>query len=122
MKAPSKTGKTGARRARVLGTRESRKETLMRDLVIKYLSKGGSRRGFVTGLTKAGLTMTAAQSVLASVSTVTYGQGGPQPAPPAAATGGAARAGAAANIPVKSFEGPGGAAFAEQLIASGVKY
>src|SRR2546423_15488767 len=94
----------------------------MRDLVVKYLSKGVSRRGFVTGLTKAGLTMTAAQSVLASVSTVTYGQGGPQPAPPAAATGGAARAGAAANIPVKSFEGPGGAAFAEQLIASGVKY
>ena len=36
----------------------------MRELVVKYLSKGVSRRGFVTGLTKAGLTMTAAQSVL----------------------------------------------------------
>ena len=46
----------------------------MRELVVKYLSKGVSRRGFVTGLTKAGLTMTAAQSVLASVSTVSYGQ------------------------------------------------
>ena len=42
----------------------------MRDLVVKYLSKGVSRRSFVTGLTKAGLTMTAAQSVLSSVSTV----------------------------------------------------
>ncbi len=42
----------------------------MRELVVKYLSKGVSRRNFVTGLTKAGLTMTAAQSVLSSVSTV----------------------------------------------------
>ena len=38
----------------------------MRDLVVKYLSKGVSRRNFVTGLTKAGLTMTAAQSSRAS--------------------------------------------------------
>src|SRR5438309_6805783 len=110
MKAPSKTGKTGARRARVLGTRESRKETLMRDLVVKYLSKGVSRRGFVTGLTKAGLTMTAAQSVLSSVSTVSYAQSAPE-------VGGGAPIG-----PVKAFQGTGGAAFAEQLIASGVKY
>ena len=43
----------------------------MRDLVVKYLAKGVSRRNFVTGLTKAGLTMTAAQSVLSSVSSVT---------------------------------------------------
>jgi benzoylformate decarboxylase len=86
----------------------------MRDLVIKYLAKDVSRRGFVTGLTKAGLTMTAAQSVLASVSTVTQAQTGPQPTAPAPA--------AAASVPVKSFEGSGGAAFAEQLIASGVKY
>ncbi len=78
----------------------------MRDLVVKYLSKGVSRRNFVTGLTKAGLTMTAAQSVLSSVSSVTMAQ-----TAPAAATG-----------PVKPFEGHGGAAFAEQLIASGVKY
>jgi thiamine pyrophosphate-dependent acetolactate synthase large subunit-like protein len=86
----------------------------MRDLVIKYLAKDVSRRGFVTGLTKAGLTMTAAQSVLASVSTVTHAQGAPEPRAPAAA--------AAATVPVKPFEGSGGAAFAEQLIASGVKY
>jgi benzoylformate decarboxylase len=77
----------------------------MRDLVVKYLSKGVSRRNFVTGLTKAGLTMTAAQSVLSSVSTVTLAQAAPS-----------------AAGPVKTFEGHGGAAFAEQLIASGVKY
>ncbi len=101
----------------------------MRELVVKYLSKGVSRRGFVTGLTKAGLTMTAAQSVLASVSTVSYGQAGPQapePAsgPGAAAAGAAARTGvaAAAAGPVKAFQGTGGAMIAEQLIASGVKY
>src|SRR6516225_7370420 len=94
----------------------------MRDLVIQYLSKGVSRRGFVTGLTKAGLTMTAAQSVLASVSTVTNAQTGPTPgsAPSAAASGGPA--GATTTLPVKQFQGTGGAAFAEQLIASGVKY
>src|SRR5215510_11882489 len=77
----------------------------MRDLVVKYLSKGVSRRNFVTGLTKAGLTMTAAQSVLSSVSTVTLAQTAPT-----------------AAGPVKTFEGHGGAAFAEQLIACGVKY
>src|SRR5919204_6198101 len=80
----------------------------MRDLVVKYLAKGVSRRNFVTGLTQAGLTMTAAQSVLSSVSTVTLAQTSPP-------------AGAAAG-PVKSFEGTGGAAFVEQVIASGVKY
>ena len=37
----------------------------MRELVVKYLSSGMSRRQFVGGLTKAGLTVTAAQSVLA---------------------------------------------------------
>src|SRR5437763_14235618 len=90
----------------------------MRELVVKYLSKGISRRSFVTGLTQAGLTMTAAQSVLSSVSTVSQAQVGPTPAAPAAG------AGVPATVagPVKSFQGPGGAAFAEQLIASGVKY
>jgi benzoylformate decarboxylase len=82
------------------------------------LSKGISRRSFVTGLTQAGLTMTAAQSVLSSVSTVSQAQVGPTPAAPAA--GG--RVPASVAGPVKTFEGPGGAAFAEQLIASGVKY
>src|SRR5436190_5517 len=92
----------------------------MRELVVKYLSKGVSRRGFVTGLTKAGLTLTAAQGVLASVSTVSYGQTGPAPTPPAGAAAGTAATVAAG--PVKAFQGTGGAAFAEQLIASGVKY
>src|SRR5437764_1494334 len=91
----------------------------MRELVVQYLSKGVSRRGFVTGLTKAGLTMTAAQSVLASVSTVTYAQSGPQTPPAAAAAPAGGPAGATV---VKPFQGTGGAAFAEQLIASGVKY
>src|SRR5215510_13814566 len=77
----------------------------MRDLVVKYLSKGVSRRNFVTGLTKAGLTMTAAQSVLSSVSTVTLAQTAPS-----------------AAGPVKSFEGHGGAAFADQLISADLQY
>src|SRR2546423_5583324 len=91
----------------------------MRDLVVKYLSKGISRRGFVTGLTQAGLTRAAAQSGLSSVSTVTHGQVGPAPPPPA---GGGAAGPTAVVGPVKQFQGTGGAAFAEQLIASGVKY
>src|SRR5215204_3582936 len=101
------------------------RERNMRELVVKYLSKGVSRRGFVTGLTKAGLTMTAAQSVLASVSTVSYGQTPAEPLTPGAAPGaaaGGAGSPAAAAGPVKAFQGPGGAAFVEQLIASGVKY
>jgi thiamine pyrophosphate-dependent acetolactate synthase large subunit-like protein len=92
----------------------------MRELVAKYLSKGISRRGFVSGLTKAGLTMTAAQSVLSSVSSVAQAQ-----VPVAAPAAGAATVPAAAAVAsgaVKSFQGTGGAAFAEQLIASGVKY
>jgi benzoylformate decarboxylase len=97
----------------------------MRDLVVKYLSKGVSRRKFVTGLTQAGLTMTAAQSVLSSVSDVALAQTGPTAMPPA---GGAAAGGAAVTMPatvagpVKAFQGHGGGAFVEQLIASGVKY
>jgi thiamine pyrophosphate-dependent acetolactate synthase large subunit-like protein len=88
----------------------------MRELVVKYLAKGISRRGFVTGLTQAGLTMTAAQSVLSSVSTVSNAQVGPT----APAAGGSTPASVVG--PVKPFQGPGGAAFVEQLIASGVKY
>jgi len=89
----------------------------MRDLVVQYLSKGISRRSFMTGLTQAGLTMTAAESVLSSVSTVQA-----QTAPQAAATGGPAGATTVVGSNVKPFQGPGGAAFVEQLIASGVKY
>ncbi len=79
----------------------------MRKLVSRYLSSTSmSRRSFVNGLTKTGLTLAAAKSVLSSVSAV---------AAEDAAPGAAAAA-------VKPFQGPGGACFAEQLIASGVKY
>ena len=98
----------------------------MRDLVARYLSERISRRGFVGGLTKAGLSATAAQSVLTAVASVSsgYAQGaGPQagsapavPAPAPAAPVATAVAG------VKPFQGTGGAAFAEQLIGCGVKY
>ena len=46
----------------------------MRELVTRYLHHSLSRRGFVRGLTKAGLTATAAQSVLGSVSSVSLAQ------------------------------------------------
>src|SRR3954466_3334146 len=101
----------------------------MRELVAQYLSHSISRRRFVGGLTKAGLTATAAQSVLTAVTSVSYAQGaGPQPnPPPAAAAAPAAARGAGAPAAsvvagVKPFQGPGGAAFADQLIACGVKY
>jgi benzoylformate decarboxylase len=106
----------------------------MRELVVQYLSDSISRRGFMKGLTKAGLTVTAANAVLTSVSSVTLAQT-PEPIPPAAtppapaqapgapaAPPAAARSGAAAIAGVKQFQGAGGACFAEQLIASGVKY
>src|SRR6195256_1712983 len=98
----------------------------MRELVAQYLSHSISRRRFVGGLTKAGLTATAAQSVLTAVTSVSYAQGaGPQPNPPPAAPAAAPAASApAASVVagVKPFQGPGGAAFADQLIACGVKY
>ena len=67
----------------------------MRELVVKYLNKQMSRRSFVGNLTKAGITMTAAQGVLASVSSVSVAQTGPAPIPPAGAAAAAAVAGAA---------------------------
>jgi Thiamine pyrophosphate enzyme, N-terminal TPP binding domain len=100
----------------------------MRELVARYLSERISRRGFVGGLTKAGLTATAAQSVLTAVASVSAGhaQGAapqPDPAPAAPAPAPAATAPAATAVAgVKPFQGTGGAAFAEQLIACGVKY
>ena len=94
----------------------------MRDLVVKYLSQDISRRKFMNGLTKAGLTAAAANSVLASVGSVSLAQGASPPAAaPSAATPVAASA-SSAIAGVKSFQGPGGACFVEQLIASGVKY
>ena len=98
----------------------------MRELVARYLSQGISRRGFVGGLTKAGLTATAAQSVLTAVASVSsvHAQGarpqaGPAPAAPAPVPAAPA---ATAVAGVKPFQGTGGAAFAEQLIGCGVKY
>src|SRR6202163_2173313 len=96
----------------------------MRELVAKYLNHSLSRRGFVRGLSKAGLTATAAQSVLSSVSSVALAQNA-SPAAPAAATAASAVSAASASAAsgaVKSFQGTGGACFAEQLIACGVKY
>src|SRR5262249_33013466 len=95
----------------------------MRELVARYLSQGISRRGFVGGLTKASLTASAAQSVLTAVASVSpgYAQGaGPQPDAAPAAPAPAPAATAVAGV--KPFQGTGGGAFAEQLIACGVKY
>jgi hypothetical protein len=96
----------------------------MRELVVKYLNKEMSRRKFVGTLTKAGITVTAAQGVLASVSSVSVAQTGPTPTPPAGAAAAAApaTAGQATTAAVRAVQGTGGSAFADQLIASGVKY
>ena len=77
----------------------------MRELVSQYLSKSISRRRFVTRLVSTGVSLAAAQSVLQSLTPLVHGA-----APETASEG------------VKIFEGTGGEAFAEQLIASGVKY
>jgi benzoylformate decarboxylase len=77
----------------------------MRELVARYLSQSISRRSFLKGLTAAGLSATAARSVLDSLVPVAHAQGA---------------AGAAEGF--KVVEGTGGECFAEQLVASGVKY
>ncbi len=82
----------------------------MRDLVHNYLSKVISRRGFLDNMKTAGMTVAAAELVLSSLNNAAHAQ---TPAP---------SAGAAANPPVKSFTGTGGACFAEQLMGCGVKY
>src|SRR3954464_6027215 len=71
----------------------------MRELVARYLSHSISRRTFMKGMTGAGFSLTAAQGVLDSLIPAAHAQES-----------------------IKIFEGTGGAAFAEQLIASGVKY
>src|SRR5882672_6291380 len=77
----------------------------MKELVADLLSNGISRRDFVRRLVASGVTVTAAASILESVDAFAQTTGAPV-SPEA----------------VKMFEGNGGAAFAEQLIASGVKY
>src|SRR5436853_537368 len=77
----------------------------MRELVAQLLSNGISRRDFVRRLVASGVTATAANSILQSVDALA--QNADAPASPDA---------------VKVVQGTGGEAFAEQLIASGVKY
>lgn len=81
----------------------------MRELVSRYLSDGLSRRDFLDGLTKTGIGLAAAEGVVNAVSSVAVAQ---TPLP----------AGGTGVAKVKQFQGTGGEAFAEQLIASGVKY
>ena len=79
----------------------------MRELVAQYLSKTISRRTFVNRLVKTGVTLGAARSVAESVKAVAFSQKDGAGAP---------------SEGVQIFQGTGGEAFAEQLIASGVKY
>ena len=73
----------------------------MRELVARYLSRSISRRSFLKGLTTAGISLAAAESVLESLVPAARAQG----------TDG-----------IKLVEGTGAECFAEQLIASGVRY
>ncbi len=88
----------------------------MRELVARFLSRSISRRGFLKGLTTAGVSLASAKAVLEAI------------VPSAQAQGAAASAGAAAGstrVAVESarmIEASGGECFAEQLVASGVKY
>ena len=78
----------------------------MRELVAQYLSRSISRRNFLKGLTTAGVSIAAAESILQSLVPLAHAQ----------------QTRGAASAAIKVFEGTGGACFAEQLIASGVKY
>lgn len=95
----------------------------MRDIVVKQLSKKSlSRRGFMKALAKAGITAAAAESVVASVSSSVLAQGAAPAAKGAAGAKGAAAAVQATTAGVRVGQGPGGQLFADQLVASGVKY
>ena len=74
----------------------------MRHLVAQLLTNGISRRDFVRRLVATGVTTAAANRILASVDALAQ-----TPVAPEA---------------ISVFKGTGGEAFAEQLIASGVKY
>src|SRR5882672_3266288 len=75
----------------------------MRELVARYLSRNVSRRGFLKGMTAAGISLAAAESILDALVPLAQAQ-------------------SVAPEAVKMVEGTGGEVFAEQLIASGVKY
>ncbi len=96
----------------------------MRELVVKYLNKKMSRRGF-RQRPDQGRHHHDRRAGRAGLGEL--GQPGADRPPPAAAGAAAARgrrrtAGQAGAGVVKAVQGTGGAAFAEQLIASGVKY
>src|SRR5213594_3811112 len=78
----------------------------MRELVARYLSRSISRRGFLKGLTTAGISLASAESILESLVPIAHAQEARGIAPEA----------------IKMVEGTGAECFAEQLIASGVKY
>jgi thiamine pyrophosphate-dependent acetolactate synthase large subunit-like protein len=78
----------------------------MRELVARYLSRSISRRGFLKGLTTAGISLASAESILESLVPVAHAQEARRVAPEA----------------IRMVEGTGAECFAEQLIASGVKY
>src|SRR3954447_1354988 len=75
----------------------------MRELVARFLSQSISRRTFLKGMATAGISAAAARDIADSLIPVAHAQ-------------------AAEGTAFKVFEGHGGAAFAEQLIASGVEY
>lgn len=77
----------------------------MKDLVAQLLTNTISRRDFVRRLVATGVTTAAANRVLASVTAIAQGPNAPS-SPDA----------------IRLFTGTGGEHFAEQLIASGVKY
>jgi len=78
----------------------------MKNLVAQFLSNSISRRDFVRRLVATGVTTAAANAILESVTALAQTPGAPPVAPEA----------------IRLFKGTGGEAFAEQLIASGVKY
>src|SRR5436853_3444615 len=78
----------------------------MRELVARYLSRSISRRGFLKGLTTAGISLASAEGILDSLVPVAHAQDTRRVAPEA----------------IKMVEGSGAECFAEQLVASGVKY
>jgi len=53
----------------------------MRELVARYLSRSISRRGFLKGLTTAGVSLAAAESILDSLVPVAHAQGASRVAP-----------------------------------------